>query len=224
EAKLNADINWNDVIEQVKRSKRLTDAVNEGIKVLKQEVRQEKKVKVESPKREGKSLEQDIIKNQKIEQETEELKKHLEIIPDDDDDVYTDDTPLASKISIFDYKIHTKRNKPYIKIIRADGNQRLFLSFSTMMKIFDREHLESLWKIDRERFEKTEPENYSDDYLLNTLKIVFEKPNIEANIFPLVERMYPLTHFTLEKMINDVRLEVEDESEMSLELLRLVRR
>nr|GEZ35401.1 hypothetical protein [Tanacetum cinerariifolium] len=254
EAKLNANINWNDVIEKVKRSKRLTDAVMKYQALMRKPLTEaqarrnmivyfknmagykmdyfknqsprarskaRKKVKVESPKREGESLEQEIIKNQKMEQEIEELKKHLEIIPDDDDDVYTDATPLASKISIFDYKIHTKRNKPYIKIIRADGNQRLFLSFSTMMKIFYREYLESLWKIDRERFEKTEPENYSDDYLLNTLKIMFEKPNIEANIFLLVERMYPLTHFTLEQMINDVRLEVEDESEMSLELLRL---
>nr|GFA19729.1 hypothetical protein [Tanacetum cinerariifolium] len=43
-------------------------------------------------------------------------------------------------------------------------------------------------------------------------------------IFLLVEKMYPLTHFTLEQMMNDVRLEVGDESEMSMELLRLVRR
>nr|GEV67087.1 hypothetical protein [Tanacetum cinerariifolium] len=31
---------------------------------------------------------------------------------------------------------------------------------------------------------------------------------------------YPLTHFTLEQMLNNVRLEVKEESEMSLELLR----
>nr|GEZ57865.1 hypothetical protein [Tanacetum cinerariifolium] len=110
----------------------------------------------------------------------------------------------------------------------------------------------------RERFAKTEPKKYSDDFLLNTLKIMVEKPNVEANmwkdqkgkyglakvkkrklfescgvyclilstthIFLLIERMYHLTHFTLEQMMNDVRLEVEDESEMSLELLRLVKR
>nr|GEY45273.1 putative reverse transcriptase domain-containing protein [Tanacetum cinerariifolium] len=127
-----------------------------------------------------------------------------------------------------------------------------------MLKNFDKEYLESLWNIVKERFAKTEPNNYSDDFLLNTLKIMFEKPNVEANvwkdqkgkygltkvkrwklfescgvhcltlstthIFLLVERMYPLTHFTLEQMINDVILEVKTESEMSLELLRLVRR
>nr|GEV59559.1 copia protein [Tanacetum cinerariifolium] len=166
--------------------------VNEGFKVPEKKVRQEKEVEVEISKREGESLEQDIVKKQKMEQETEELKKHLQIVTDDDDDVYADATPLASKIPIIDYKIHTERNRPYFKIISADGNYRLFLSFSTMMKNFDREDLESLWKIVKERFKKTEPENYSD--------------------------------FTLEQMVNDVRLEVEDESEMSLELLRLVRR
>nr|GFD25451.1 hypothetical protein [Tanacetum cinerariifolium] len=45
-----------------------------------------------------------------------------------------------------------------------------------------------------------------------------------TQIFLLVEKMYPLTHFILEQMVKDVRLEVDYESEMSLELLRLVRR
>nr|GEU78910.1 putative ribonuclease H-like domain-containing protein [Tanacetum cinerariifolium] len=37
-------------------------------------------------------------------------------------------------------------------------------------------------------------------------------------------KRYPMTHFTLEQMMSNVRLEVEEESEMSLELLRLVKR
>nr|GFB01141.1 hypothetical protein [Tanacetum cinerariifolium] len=39
----------------------------------------------------------------------------------------------------------------------------------------------------------------------------------------LVERKYPLTKFTLDQMLNAVRLEVEEESEVSLELLRFIR-
>nr|GFA28631.1 hypothetical protein [Tanacetum cinerariifolium] len=39
----------------------------------------------------------------------------------------------------------------------------------------------------------------------------------------LVERRYPLTRFTLDQMLNNVRLEVEEESEVSLKLLRFVR-
>nr|GEW17084.1 reverse transcriptase domain-containing protein [Tanacetum cinerariifolium] len=182
-----------------------------------------KAIPIEEPKR---------IKRQVQIKPDEEVARQLEaelnanvdwnaIIPNDDDDAYTDATPLASKIPIIDYKIHTERNRPYFKIIRADRNHMLFLSFSTMLKNFDREDLESLWNIVKERFAKTKPKNYSDDYLLNTLKIMFEKPNVEANIFLLVERMYPLTHFNLEQMINDLRHKVKDESEMSLELLSL---
>nr|GEX62714.1 hypothetical protein [Tanacetum cinerariifolium]GEX74162.1 hypothetical protein [Tanacetum cinerariifolium] len=113
-------------------------------------------------------------------------------------------------------------------------------------------------KLVQERFQSSEPKNFLDDFLLNTLKIMFEKPNVEASIWRdqrgryglakvkswklfescgvhiitfittqmilLVEKKYPLTRFTLEQMLNNVRLEVEEGSEMSLELLRLVRR
>nr|GEX64551.1 hypothetical protein [Tanacetum cinerariifolium] len=156
-----------------------------------------------------------------MDEEAEELKRHLQIIPNDDDDVYTKATHLASKN-------------------------------------FDREDLEALWKLVKERFESTEPKNFSDEFLLNTFKIMFEKPNIEANVwrdqkgryglakvkswklfesckvhvltltttqmFLRVEKKIPLTHFTVEQMLNNVRLKVEEESEMSLEFLRLVRR
>nr|GEW87064.1 hypothetical protein [Tanacetum cinerariifolium] len=149
-----------------------------------------------------------------MEEKTEELKKHLQIVTDDDDvDVYTDATPLASKIPRVDYKIHTKRNRPYFKIIRADGNHMLFISLSIMLKNFNREDLESLWIIVRYRFEKTKPKNYSDDYLLNTLKIIFEKPNVEASVWKYQKGSYGLA-----------KTQVEDESQMSLELLRSVRR
>nr|GEW32123.1 hypothetical protein [Tanacetum cinerariifolium] len=202
------DINWNVVIEQVKRSERLTNVVMK-YQALK------RKPLTEAQARRNIIVYLKNMAGYKM--------NYFKIIPDDDD-VYTNATPLALKILIVDYKIHTERNRPYFKIIRADGNHMLFMSLSTMMKNFDREYLESLWKIVRERFEKTEAKNYTDDYLLNTLNIMFEKPNIKANIFLLVEKMYPLTHFTLEQMVNDVKLEVDYESEISLELLRLVRR
>nr|GEZ17018.1 putative reverse transcriptase domain-containing protein [Tanacetum cinerariifolium] len=44
-------------------------------------------------------------------------------------------------------------------------------------------------------------------------------PQVRNQMFLLVEKKYPLTRFTLEQMLNNVRLEVEKESEMSLELL-----
>nr|GEY79197.1 hypothetical protein [Tanacetum cinerariifolium] len=87
-------------------------------------------------KRQCKNLKQDTAKRQRIDEDAEELKRHLQIVVnDDDDDVYTKATPLALKM------------------------------------------------------------------------------------FLLVEKKYPLIRFTLEQMLNNVRLEVEEESEMSLELL-----
>nr|GFA18758.1 hypothetical protein [Tanacetum cinerariifolium] len=44
-----------------------------------------------------------------------------------------------------------------------------------------------------------------------------------TQIILLVERRYPLMKFTLEQMLNVVRLQVEEESEMSLELIRFIR-
>nr|GEX57998.1 hypothetical protein [Tanacetum cinerariifolium] len=158
----------------------------------------------------------------------------------DDDDVFTEATPLASKVPVVDYQVHHENNKPYYKIIRSDGTHKLFLSFITLLKKFYREDLKTLWKLIKERFESIEPKNFSDDFLLNILKIMFEKPNVEANVWRdqksiyglakvkswklfksygvhiitltttqmilLVEKKYPLTRFTLEQMLNNVRL------------------
>nr|GEY34163.1 hypothetical protein [Tanacetum cinerariifolium] len=47
--------------------------------------------------------------------------------------------------------------------------------------------------------------------------------HIYYNIVDFAGRRYPLTRFTLDQMLNNVRLEVEEESEGSLELLRFIR-
>nr|GEU95069.1 hypothetical protein [Tanacetum cinerariifolium] len=80
-----------------------------------------------------------VAKRRKLDKEVEELKRHIQIVPNEDDDVYTEATPLARKLTL------------------------------------------------------------------------------------LVERKYPLTRFTLYQMLNAVRLEVEEESEVSLKLLRFIR-
>nr|GEW35008.1 retrovirus-related Pol polyprotein from transposon TNT 1-94 [Tanacetum cinerariifolium] len=72
-------------------------------------------------KRKSKSSEQQAAKKQKLDEEVEELKTHLQIVPNNEDNVYTKATPLALKVPVVDYQIHTENNKPYYKIIRADG-------------------------------------------------------------------------------------------------------
>nr|GFB74285.1 hypothetical protein [Tanacetum cinerariifolium] len=144
--------------------------------------KEEKEVTVQE-KRQGESLEQEIAKKERMNKEAEKLKRHLQIVANDDDDVYTEATPLASKVPVVDYHIHHENNKTYYNVIREDGTHKLFLSFITLLKIFDREDLETLWKLVKERFKTTEPKNFSDDFLLNILKIMFKKPNIAASVW-----------------------------------------
>nr|GEU87439.1 hypothetical protein [Tanacetum cinerariifolium] len=110
-------------------------------------------------------------------QEAKDLKKHLEVVNDDDDDVFIEATPLARKVPVVDYQIVLINNKPRFKIIKADETHQLYISFITPLKNFDREDLENLWRIIKERFSTSKPRNFSDEYLLTTLKTMFEKPD-----------------------------------------------
>nr|GEX37616.1 hypothetical protein [Tanacetum cinerariifolium] len=134
-----------------------------------------------------------------MDEKAKDLKSHLQIVANDDDDVYTEATPLASKIPIVDSKIHFERNKPYFKIIRADA---------------------SVWRDQKGRYGLAEVKSWKLFEAVRVHCIIFST----TQMFLLVTKRYPLTHFTLEQMLNNVRLEVEEVSEMSLELLRLVKR
>nr|GEW26413.1 hypothetical protein [Tanacetum cinerariifolium] len=63
------------------------------------------------------TLAQKAAKRRKLNKEVEDLKRHLEIVPDEDDDVYTEATPLARKVSVVDSEIIHLNNKPHYKII-----------------------------------------------------------------------------------------------------------
>ncbi|GJU79986.1 hypothetical protein Tco_1282351 [Tanacetum coccineum] len=156
--------------------------------------------------------------------------------------------------TIVDDKIYKEGKKSYFQIIKADGNSQMYLTFRKMLKNFDREDLEVLWSIVKARFKKTEPVNYIDIFLHLNLKTMFENHLEDSvwknqqglvkvlnwklydscrfhcvtmeNIlyYLLVEKMYPLTKHTLHQMFNDVKLQVNYESEMVVELLKLVKK
>nr|GEY24802.1 hypothetical protein [Tanacetum cinerariifolium] len=121
-------------------------------------------------------------KRRKLNEEVEDLKRHLHIVPNEDDDVYTEATPLARKVPVVDYEIIELNNKPYYKIIKADGTHQLYISFLTLLKNFDIDDLEALWSLVKERFSTAKPKNFSDDFLLTILGAMFEKPDAHAQI------------------------------------------
>nr|GFC75534.1 hypothetical protein [Tanacetum cinerariifolium] len=53
-------------------------------------------------------------------------------------------TPLAQKVPVVDYQVVVIDNKPKYKIIRADDTHQFYISFTTLLKNFDREDLETL--------------------------------------------------------------------------------
>nr|GEZ97664.1 hypothetical protein [Tanacetum cinerariifolium] len=178
EAELNANINWNDVIEQVKRSEKQDNTVMryQALKrkpVTKAQARKNMMIYLKNMA----GFKMDFFKGM----------------------TYSEIRPIFEK--------HYNSIQAFLE--KEDKEN------------FDREDLEALWKLVKERFEAAEPKNFSYDFLINTLKIMFKKPNVEANMILLVEKKYPLTHFTLQQMLDNVRLEVKEESDMSLELLRL---
>nr|GFD00431.1 hypothetical protein [Tanacetum cinerariifolium] len=115
--------------------------------------------------------------------EAEDLKKQLEIVVDEDDDVFIKATPIGRKVPVVNYEIVMINNKPRYKIIKADDTHQLYISFITLLKNFDREDLEDLWKIVKARFSTSKPTNFSNDYLLVTLKTMFEKTDAQDVIW-----------------------------------------
>nr|GEU34375.1 hypothetical protein [Tanacetum cinerariifolium] len=148
------------------------------------------KIKEQIDKEESRALKRIIktpaekaAKRQKLDEEVEELKRHLHIVPNKEDDVYIEATPLARKVPIINYEIINQNNKPYYKIIRAGGSRQLYLSFLSLLRNFDRDDWEALWSLVKERFATTKPKNFFDDFLLITLRAMFEKPDIYAQIW-----------------------------------------
>ncbi|GKB09313.1 ribonuclease H-like domain, reverse transcriptase, RNA-dependent DNA polymerase, partial [Tanacetum coccineum] len=137
-------------------------------------------------------LESDKSKKQKLDEkvevevddakEAEELKKCLEIVPNDGDDVTIDATPLSVKILIVDDKIYQEGKKSFFKKIKADGKTQMYLTFIKMVKNFEREDLKVLWRIVKARFKKIEPVNYMDIFLHLNLKTMFEH-HVEDSIW-----------------------------------------
>nr|GFC58524.1 hypothetical protein [Tanacetum cinerariifolium] len=73
--------------------------------------------------------------------------------------VAIDAIPLAVKPPcIVDWKIHKAGKKSYYKIIRADGSSKIYLVFSHMLKDFDKENVETLWKLVKAKHRSTRPE------------------------------------------------------------------
>ncbi|GJS10516.1 hypothetical protein Tco_0367312 [Tanacetum coccineum] len=203
-------------------------------------------------KRAGTELIQENAKKQKVEddKETAELKECLEIILDEEE-VTIDTIPLAVKSpSIVGWKIYKEGIKNYYQIMRADGKSQTYMIFSQMLKSFNRQDLEDLYKLVKAKYVLTRPVEDLDLLLWGDLKIMFE-PHVEdkvwrnqqeykvldwklydscgvhslrmqhMQIYMLVENKYPLAPLTLSMML-EKKLIIDYESEIAYQLLKFI--
>ncbi|GJZ83714.1 putative ribonuclease H-like domain-containing protein [Tanacetum coccineum] len=160
-----------------------------------------KKAKAEviegSSKRAGDELKQENAKKQKIydDQEAAKMKELMDIVPDEEE-VAIDAIPLDTKPpSIVDWKIIKEGKINNFQIIRADRSSKRYSSFIQMLKSFNREDLETLWKLVKAKHGSTRPEEGCE-------RVLWEKK-------------YPLTPATITEMLNK-KLQADHWNEMRI--------
>ncbi|GJS80198.1 hypothetical protein Tco_0730079 [Tanacetum coccineum] len=170
----------------------------------------------------GIELVQEITKKRKVEDDKEiaELKHLMKIIPDEDE-VAIDVVLLVVKSpSIVGWKIYKEGRKSYYQILRANKKYQIYMIFSQMLKSFDIEDLEYLYKLVKAKYESTRPVEDLDLLLWDNLKTMFE-PYVEYKIYMLVEKKYPFAPLTLLMML-EKKLMIDYESEMAYQLLKFI--
>nr|GEY10020.1 hypothetical protein [Tanacetum cinerariifolium] len=182
-------------------------------------------------------------------QEVEELKLYMRIIPKED--IAIEAIPLAIKPPlIIKYKIIKEGKISTYHITRANGSTRRYTSIINLLKNIDREDLETLWKLVKDKYGKTRPEEGYERVLWGDLKVMFE-PDIVSEvwrqlqghevtewklfsscgvhfvrfknlyIFLLVDKVYPLTSATINMML-ERKLQADQWNKMCYQLLKLM--
>ncbi|GKB75163.1 hypothetical protein Tco_0936575 [Tanacetum coccineum] len=213
-----------------------------------------KEVAKESGAKRKKSLprKRRIVKRQKLEEdaEKEELKGFLDIIPREE---FAEDVEsLSTKYLIVDWKTTTlTENFMYYQIFKGDGSSKNYKVLSEMLEDFDRQDVEELYRLVKERYSASRSEGY-DLMLWGDLHTLFEpdeedeiwKNQHEYNVISwslydfcgihillmqngiaihmLTEKKYPLSQEMISKMLKK-KLEVDHESSQAFELLRFIR-
>ncbi|GJT19591.1 hypothetical protein Tco_0878297 [Tanacetum coccineum] len=97
--------------------------------------------------------EQESSKRQRVEDDKEEevLKKCFELAKEEE--IAINDIPLATKVPVVGFQIHTRGKPRYYEIFRADRSSKLYHVFSQLLSKFDREDLVNLWKLVKAKHE-----------------------------------------------------------------------
>ncbi|GJU35995.1 hypothetical protein Tco_1184349 [Tanacetum coccineum] len=191
-------------------------------------------------------------KRQKLEEDTEkeELKGLLDIIPREEVPIEVES--ISTKFPIVDWKTYVLTETfMYYQVFRGDGSSKNYKILSEMLEDFDRQDVEELYRLVKERYSTSRPEGF-DLMLWGDLHTLFN-PDEDNEIWKdlheyqllswrlydfsgihillmenglaihmLTEKKYPLSQEMLTKMLSR-KLEVDHESSQAFELLRFIR-
>ncbi|GKD01293.1 hypothetical protein Tco_1171567, partial [Tanacetum coccineum] len=119
----------------------------------------------------------------------EDLKTLLKIVPVEEFRAEV----LQTKYPIIDWEIHSEDSRKYWKIIRVSNITEAYQSFEDILKAFDREDLDTLWSLVKEKFRSIEPTEDMERALWVELKRLYE-PDKEDTLWKLQRYMHdPLT-------------------------------
>nr|GEU61538.1 putative reverse transcriptase domain-containing protein [Tanacetum cinerariifolium] len=169
EAKLNKNINWDDVIEQVQRKKK-EDNVVIRYQALKRK-----------PQTEAQARKNMMIYLRNMAGFKMDYFKRMS---------YDDIRPIFEKYFNSNVAFLEKTKEQ----MEEEDNKALKRKTSGSLeeKAAKKEDFEVLWKFVKERFASSKPKNFLDDFLLTTLTYMFEKLNVEAQVWKSQRGIYGL--------------------------------
>nr|GEX09857.1 hypothetical protein [Tanacetum cinerariifolium] len=235
---LNQDIDWDVTIEHVKQKAKKDTFVqryqfkgmsyddihpifeanfNTNMEFLlksKEQIEEQENKALESI---NETLAQKAAKRRKMNEDVEDLKQHLEIVPDEDDDLYVSFITLLNNFDRKDLESLWSIVKDRFSTSKPNNISDVYL-LTTLRAMFGRpDGQDNVWKSQRSVHGQAMVKSWK----LLTSCGVHIISFTTTQLILLVERRYPLLKFTLDQMLNIVRLQVEEQSEMSLELLSL---
>nr|GEZ16878.1 hypothetical protein [Tanacetum cinerariifolium] len=128
------------------------------------------KIEIEVMKRAGFDLQQGSSKKQRLDQQTKETNEEAGAQGDSDQEVEELKIYIVKEGKISTYHI-----------IRADGSTRRYTSMINLLENINREDLKTLWKLLKDKYDNTRPEEGYERVLWGDIKVMFE-PDIESEI------------------------------------------
>nr|GEZ74660.1 hypothetical protein [Tanacetum cinerariifolium] len=171
-----------------------------------------------SSKRVRVELDQERSKKQKVKdnKESEELKRYLEIILNDGDDMYYNFSKMLKNFDREDLEVLWSIVKARFEKVQPVYDMDCYL-LHTLKTIFESHVEDTVWK-SQQGLTKLKKWKLFDSCGVHCVSMQ------NTVYYLLVKKMYPLTNHTLHQMFNNVKLQVDEECEMAYELLRLVKK